>query len=74
MALKLLTSNKENQDTFFKLGHKWALSPELMDKVEAFTCLLYAPKISSTKINDLIYHLFYAIKKVRLRVISFHYA
>ena len=61
-ALKLLTSNKENQDTFFKLGHEWDLSPELMDKLEAFTCLLYAPKVSSTKINELRYHLFCAKK------------
>ena len=28
-----------------------------MDKLEAFTCLLYAPKLSSTRINELRYHL-----------------
>ena len=61
-ALKLLVSNVENQDMFFKLGREWDLSQELMDKLEAFTCLLYAPKLSSTRINELRYHLFCAKK------------
>ena len=61
-ALKLLTSNKETQDTFLELGQEWDLSPELMDKLEAFTCLLYASKASTTKVNELRYHLFYAKK------------
>jgi hypothetical protein len=61
-ALKLLTSNRETQNTFPELGQEWDLSPELMDKLEAFTCLLYAPKASSTKVNDLRYHLFCAKK------------
>ena len=33
-----------------------------MNKLEAYTSLLYAPKTSSTKINDLRYHLFCAKK------------
>ena len=33
-----------------------------MDKREAFTCFLYAPKTSTTNINDLGYHLFCAKK------------
>ena len=45
-ALKLLTSNKQNQDTFLKLGQEWDLSPELVDKLEAFTCQFYALKAS----------------------------
>ena len=61
-ALKLLTSNKEHQYTFFKLGQEWDLSGDLMDKLEAFTCLLYASKASATKVNDLRYHLFCAKK------------
>ena len=69
-ALKLLSKNKEIQDTCFKLGQEW---PDLINKLEAYTSLLYALKTSSTKINDLRYHLFCA-KKVRLRVISFHHA
>ena len=34
----------------------------LMDKLEACTCLLYAPKASPTKVNDLRYHLLRAKK------------
>ena len=61
-ALKLLTTSRENQDTFTKVGQEWDIPPELMDKLETFTCLLYATKASSTKINDLRYHLFCAKK------------
>ena len=61
-ALKLLSKNKEIQDTFFKLGQEWDLSPDPMKNLEAYTSLLYAPKTSSTKINDLRYHLFCAKK------------
>ena len=61
-ALKLLSKNKEIQDTFFKLGQEWDLSPDLMNKLEAYTSLLYAPKTSSTKIKDLRYRLFCAKK------------
>ena len=50
-ALKLLSKNKEIQVTFFKLGQEWDLSPDLMNKLEAYTSLLYAPKTSSTKIQ-----------------------
>lgn len=52
-ALKSLISNKEAQDTFLELGQEWDPSLELMDKEEAFTCLLNAPKILSTKVNEL---------------------
>ena len=31
-----------------------------MDRLEAFTCRLYAPKSSSTKVNDLRYDIFCA--------------
>ena len=61
-ALKLLTTSREHQDTFTKVGQEWDIPPELMDKLETFTCLLYATKASSTKINDLRYHLFCAKK------------
>ena len=61
-ALKLLSKNKEFQDTFLKLGQEWDLSPDLMNKLEAYTCLLYASKTSSTKINELRYYLFCAKK------------
>ena len=61
-ALKFLTNSREIKYTFLELGQEWDLSPELMDRLEAFTCLLYAPKASSTKVNDLRYHLFCAKK------------
>ena len=69
-ALKLLTSSKENQDTFLKLGQEWDISPELLDQLEAFTCLLYAPKASTTISGTTSS----VLRKVRLRVISFHHA
>ena len=59
-ALKLLTINREIQNTFLQLGQMWDLSRELMDILEAFTCRLYAPKSSSTKVNDLRYDIFCA--------------
>lgn len=57
-ALKLVVGNKNVQQMFSKLGTDWDLSPVLMDELEAFTCLLYAPKGASTKVNDLRYSLF----------------
>ena len=61
-ALKLLSKNKEIQDTFLKLGQECDVSLDLMNKLVAYTNLLYVPKTSSTKINDLRYHLFCAKK------------
>ena len=61
-ALKILICNKESHGTFRVLGQEWDLSPDLMDKLEAFTCLLYAPKASAVNVNDLTYQLFCAKK------------
>jgi len=72
-ALKMLINNKDHQDTFAELGREWDVSMELMNKLEHFTCLLYAPKTSSTNVNELRYHLFCA-KKVMLKAICFHLA
>ncbi len=55
---KILTSNVDVQQTFCELGSNWDVSPELMNKLEAFTCLLYSPKASVMNINALRYHLF----------------
>ena len=52
-ALKIFTINRKIIDTFTQLGQDWDLSSELMDKLEGFTCLLYAPKASSTKVNPI---------------------
>ena len=61
-ALKMLTHSRDYQDTFMELGREWDVSLEPMNKLEHFTCHLCAPKISSTKINELRYHLFCAKK------------
>ena len=61
-ALKFVTNNREFRNTFTQLGQEWDLSSELMDKLECFTCLLYVPKASFTKVNNLRYHLF-CVKK-----------
>lgn len=42
-ALKLLTTNRNIQCMFCRLGEEWDLSPQLMNELEVFTCLLYAP-------------------------------
>lgn len=61
-ALKILKNNKETQETFCELGNEWDLSTKLMEKLEIFTCQLYATKASSMNVNDLRYHLFCAKK------------
>ena len=42
---------------FSRLGEEWELQPELMNELEVFICLLYAPKGSSVKVNELRYNL-----------------
>ena len=54
-ALKLLKTDKEVQQTFADLGKQWDLSDDLFEKLEVFTCKLYAPKQEVKKINDLRY-------------------
>ena len=61
-ALKLLLNDKKIQETFLELGSEWDLSRDLMDKLELFICLLYAPKAPSTKVNKLRYDMFCAKK------------
>ena len=64
-GLKLLSKNKEIQDTFFKLGQEWDLSPDLMNKLEAYTMPPKHHPLKST-ISDTTCSV--------LRVISFHHA
>ena len=59
-ALKFLISNRDTQHTFRELSQNWDFPRELIDKLEAFTCLLYAPNASTRSINELRYHLFCA--------------
>ncbi|KAL8624130.1 hypothetical protein ACOMHN_036133 [Nucella lapillus] len=52
-ALKMLKSNENVQQTFSDLGKDWELSGELFEKLEQFTCKLYAPKQPTTGVNEL---------------------
>lgn len=59
-AMKMLRSDKEAQETFSDLGKNWELSDELFDKLESFTCRMYAPKQPASGVNELRYQLFCA--------------
>ena len=61
-ALKLLYNIREIQEMVNELGCEWRLYQCLVDRLEAFTCLLYAPKSSSHTVNALRYDLFCAKK------------
>ena len=57
-SLKLLKQDTELQSTFADLGAMWGVSESLLNKLEAFTCQMYATKTSVRKVNELRYHLF----------------
>ncbi|KAL8567391.1 hypothetical protein ACOMHN_001779 [Nucella lapillus] len=59
-ALKILKSDQTVQKAFADLGKDWKISPELFEKLEEFTCKLYAPKQLTTAVNSLRYQLFCA--------------
>ncbi|KAL8617912.1 hypothetical protein ACOMHN_026489 [Nucella lapillus] len=59
-ALKMLKSKENVQQAFSDLGKDWELSGELFEKLEKFTCKLYAPKQPTTGVNELRYQLFCA--------------
>lgn len=61
-AFKLLSSNKEAQEAFMQLGEDWDVCEELMERLEKITCLLYAAKSGTEKVNELRYHMFCAKK------------
>ncbi|KAL8624540.1 hypothetical protein ACOMHN_005841 [Nucella lapillus] len=56
----MLKSNENVQQAFSDLGKDWELSGELFEKLEQFTCKLYAPKQPTTGVNELRYQLFCA--------------
>jgi hypothetical protein len=58
-ALKLLNTNNSH-DIFTNLGSEWAVSEEMMQKLEQFTCSMYSTNSHITMINELRYHLFCA--------------
>ena len=62
-SLRLLTSNTEEQEIIAQLGQTWDLLTDLIDMLEAFTCLLHSPKLSFSRVNRLWYDLFCAKKR-----------
>lgn len=59
-ALKLVISDKQTRETFTEVGEEWELSPDLLKRLEAVTCKLYASKTTTTTVNELRYQLFCA--------------
>ena len=57
-ALKILTKNTRCREALTELGQEWDPTPELMDALEKFTCLLYSTNTVATRVNDLRYQLF----------------
>ena len=57
-ALKILKKNKKGQEALTELEKDWDLPPELTDKLEELTCLLYSNNTATTKDNELRYQLF----------------
>ena len=62
----MATEEQEIRDTFIKLGEEWDVSPELMDRLKTLTSRLYAPKSTTTVVNDLRYQIF-CFKKGEVR-------
>ena len=56
--LKILKKNKKGQEALTELEKDWDLPPELTDKLEELTCLLYCNNTVITKDNELRYQLF----------------
>ncbi|KAG0724746.1 hypothetical protein GWK47_039977 [Chionoecetes opilio] len=57
-SLKLLKYDPEVQKLFCELGKEWTVSQSLVDRLETFTCRIYASKTATTKVNELRYCLF----------------
>ena len=65
--LRLLTRNTKVQEIIAQLRQTWDLLINLMDMLEAFTRLMYAPKSSTTKFNRLKYNLICAKNRKAVR-------
>ncbi len=57
-SLRLFSNNTKVQEIIAQLEQTWDLLTNLIDMLDAFMCLLYAPKSSSTTVNRLWYDLF----------------
>ena len=59
-TLKQVKVDKTYQDAFQELGRSWEVSPELFEKLQEITCLMYLPSTHTTEVNKLRYELFCA--------------
>ena len=53
-----LKKNNQGQEALTELGKDWDLPPEVADKLEELTCLLYSNNTVTTKVNELGYQLY----------------
>ena len=69
-ALMLLEKNTRNQETLTEFGQEWDLPPELMDKLEEFTCCLSSTNLASLSEKNVIHlSLIWSPHKNKLKVI-----
>ena len=72
-ALKLLTTNGNIQHMFCRLGEEWDLSPQFMNELEPFTCLLYDPK--DHQLRSVTFSTTFSVqRKVKSKATNFHHA
>ena len=72
-ALKLLTTNRYIQRMFCRLGEEWDLSPQFMNELEPFTCLLYDPK--DHQLRSVTFSTTFSVqRKVKSKATNFHHA
>jgi hypothetical protein len=71
-GLKLL-ENPSFQNVFAQLGKEWKLTDDLAERLQEFTCRLYATRSTVKTVNDLRYQLFRE-KKCEVESDSFHHA
>ena len=57
-ALKMVKKDTSYQETFSGLGQSWDVSEELFQRIEEFTCHMYAANRSTVEVNQLRYQLF----------------
>ena len=57
-ALKMVKKDTSYQETFSGLGQSWDVSEELFQRIEEFTCHMYAANSSTVEVNQLRYQLF----------------
>ena len=59
-ALKAIMTDEVARSAFCELGQSWQVTDALFEKLECFTCRLYASQKTVSEVNELRYHLFCA--------------